>query len=210
MDGLQSPSTLLTRAIAGDHLAVQQLLLRHHDRLVETIRAKLLAKLRGTVSPEDVCQEAYIVAIRKIGSFEPEGDDAFFGWLRTIADRKLRDAIRAGRAAKRGGDRVAVETPRADTASVVALLDIVAVHERTPSRSIARREAIGAIQDAVAKPPDDYREVIRLRYVEGCSAAETAEQMKRGEGAVRMLCMRALERLGKIVGDPARLLSSSG
>ena len=47
----------------------------------------------------------------------------------------------------------------------------------------------------LAKLPDDYREVIILRNLEGLSHEEVARRMGRGTGAVRMLWVRALARL---------------
>ena len=200
---------MIAEAKRGDRLAIHRLLLFQHDRLVASIARKLPAQLRGSMSAEDICQEAYVSAIRRLDSFEAKGEGAFFGWLCTIADRKLKDAIRGQRAAKRGGDNLDVGAPQADGTSMVMLLDLLAVHDRTPSMSVARHEVIASVQDALDQLPPDYREVLQLRYISGLSAAEAAKRMERGDGAVRMLCTRALARLGEILGDPARLLSSS-
>lgn len=177
---------LLQRAITGDRISAQELLLFHHDRLTATIAAKLPSELKGAISAEDICQEAYVSALRAIESFKPsDNKDTFFAWLRTIGDRKLTDAVRARRAAKRGGQKVEGGSP-ADSSSVIAMLDLLAVHERTPSRSLARREAILAIQAEFVRLPEDYRTVLHLRYLEGLSVTETAERMARSEGAVKM------------------------
>jgi len=136
---------------------------------------------------------AYVAAFRKLATFRPQdGPDPFFRWLRAIAERKLTDAIRARRAAKRGGGRQQAQTERS---SVVGPLQLVACDLRTPSRSVARQEAVLGIQAALERLPADYREALRLRYMEGLDVAETAERMRRGAGAVRTLCWRALRTL---------------
>ena len=56
------------------------------------------------------------------------------------------------------------------------------------------------LANALARLPEDYREVITLRHVEGRSFEEIAAAMGRTSGAVRMLWMRALERLGEADG----------
>ena len=49
--------------------------------------------------------------------------------------------------------------------------------------------------EVLERLPDDYREVILLRNMEGLSHEEVAQRMDRGVGAVRMLWVRALARL---------------
>lgn len=208
MDSTSFETKLLRSAVAGDPSAIQRLLLHHHDRLVGIVTSKLPNELKGVMSPEDICQEVYISAVRAINSFKPAGEGSFFAWLRTIADRKITDALRNQRAVKRGGKRAAVPAEQ-DTSSVVGLLELLAVHERTPSRSIARREVVNIMQDAIAKLPDDYQEVIRWRYIQGLSVVETAERMERSEGAIKMLCARAMSQLALQIGDPSHLLSRS-
>ena len=118
------------------------------------------------------------------------------------------DAIRAQRAAKRSGGRVAVEEPtRSQDDSMIALIEMLAVHERTPSRSAASHEAVAAVQAGLEQLKDDYREVIRLRHIEGLPMAEVAERMGRSQGAAQMLARRALEQLSDAIGDPSRFFS---
>ena len=55
------------------------------------------------------------------------------------------------------------------------------------------------LAEVLARLPDDYREVIVLRNLEGLSHEEVAARMGRGVGAVRMLWVRALARVRKEV-----------
>ena len=208
MSGNGSELSLVSRASAGDRSAMQELLMLHHRQLITTIEKRVPADLRGVLSADDVCQEAYVSVFRQITSFQPHDEHAFERWLRTIADRKLVDLIRTQRAAKRGGgQRVDARYARNDTSSMIELLDILAVHERTPSRSAAHRELVRIVQDALDGLKEDYREVLRLRYIQSLSVAETAQQMGRSDGAVMMLCNRGLQQLEEVIGDPARFFS---
>ena len=208
MNGSGSEQELVSQASAGDRSAIQELLLLHHHQLVATIEKQVPADLRGVLSADDVCQEAYVSVFRQITSFQPHDEQAFERWLRTIADRKLVDMIRTQRAAKRGGGkRVDARYTRDDTSSMIELLDVLAVHDRTPSRSAAHRELVRIIQDALDGLKEDYREVLRLRYIQCLSVAETAQKMGRSDGAVMMLCNRGLQRLEKVIGDPSRFFS---
>jgi RNA polymerase sigma-70 factor (ECF subfamily) len=211
MGVIEPERELLSQAVKGDHAAIQQLLLLHHDRLVVNIENKVPADLRGVLAADDVCQEAYVAVIRQITSFQPHDEQAFERWLVTIAERKLVDAIRTLRAAKRGGGRqVHAGRVDADTSSMVELLDILAVHERTPSRSAAHRELVLEVQNALDQLKEDYRNALRLHYIQGLSVAETARRMDRSDGAVLMLCNRALRELAETIGDPTRFFSHGG
>ena len=208
MNGNGSELELVSRASAGDRSAVQELLMLHHRQLVTAVEKQIPGDLRGLLSADDVCQEAYVSVFRQITSFQPHDEQAFERWLRTIADRKLVDLIRTERAAKRGGGkRVDARCARDDTSSMIELLDILAVHERTPSRSAAHRELVRIVQDALDGLKEDYREVLQLRYIQSLSVAETAQQMGRSDGAVMMLCNRGLQQLEEVIGDPSRFFS---
>lgn len=206
MDDVES--RLVSQAADGDRAAIQRLLIRHHERLVATVEGKVPADLQGVISADDVCQEAYVSVFQQIGSLRDRSAAAFGSWLRAIVERKLVDAIRALRAQKRGGGRqAAVAGVEADVSSAVQLLEIVAIHEHTPSRSVRRRELVDIVRDALDGLKDDYRTALKLHYIEGVSVANTAERMGRSPGAVIMLCNRALRQLAEAIGDPAKLLS---
>jgi RNA polymerase sigma-70 factor (ECF subfamily) len=82
------------------------------------------------------------------------------------------------------------------------------VDERTPSRSAAGHEAVRAVQVGLAGLKSDYREALRLRYIEGLPVAEVAARMDRTERAVHMLCHRGLQCLRAAVGRSSQFLSS--
>jgi RNA polymerase sigma-70 factor (ECF subfamily) len=65
----------------------------------------------------------------------------------------------------------------------------------SPSEAADRHEQAVRLADALARLPDDYREVIVLRNLEGLSHEDVAARMGRAVGAVRMLWLRALSRL---------------
>jgi len=216
----ETEQALTARAVAGDKQALACLLLRHHDRLEQWIAPRLPDDLQGLLTPEDVLQEAFVGAFQSIGDFEPRGTGAFFSWLRAIAWHRILDLAKVHRAAKRGRGRAA-SVPRAtpdSTRSVVALLDLVAVDEHTPSRSAAGHEEIAALQVALAGLEEDYREALRLRYIEGLPVGAVAVRLGRTDGAIHMLCHRALRKMSEALkylrststGNSARSKGPSG
>ena len=57
------------------------------------------------------------------------------------------------------------------------------------------REQGVLLADALSELPEDYREVLILRHLDGLSFSEVAQRMGRTLDAVKQLWVRALERL---------------
>lgn len=196
---------LVQRAIAGEPLALDRLLLDSYGKLLVRVDQQLPADLRSVIAPEDIIQETFSQAFRGIGSFRPDGEDAFYRWLTAIADNRVIDAVRAHKAAKRGGGRAAAVG--SGRSSVVALVNLLAVNEWTPSRSAGGHEASAAIQVALAGLKGEYREALELTYLEGLSVADTAARLGKTEAAIHKLCSRGLQALRESMGEAAKYLS---
>jgi RNA polymerase sigma-70 factor (ECF subfamily) len=196
---------LLRGAKAGEPLALKRLLLAHGGPLRTRIARGVPARFRSLLAPEDILQETFAEAFRTIGGFEPQGKDAFYRWLSTIADHRLLDAIRSLKTVRRGGGHApAVNTARS---SIANLVDIVAVTTRTPSRAARGHENTAAVQVALAGLRPEHRDALTLRYLQGLPIAEVAVRMGKTESAVHKLCSRALQGLRKSMGEAANYLS---
>lgn len=201
----------IQRAAAGDTVALKLLLTDVRPKLIEYVARKVPVDLRSTVGAEDIVQEAYVRVFRKIESFQPLGDNAFYRWVATIALNRLRNAIKKERAVKRGGDRFARSPDRRGFEdSSIALFARVAGTEKTPSRILSRKEAAGALHDALDDLPEQYRRAIRLVHIEERPVREVAIEMDRTERAIHGLCRRGLQRLEKVLGDASMFLTKKG
>jgi len=201
----------LDRARAGDEVALTVLLTRSRRRVHAFVARRIPADLARVIDADDILQMAHVEAYRGIDSFEPRGADSFERWLSTIAIRKLRDAIKAHRARKRGGGRALIPLNGAiPEDSVIGLIEMLAGPERTPSRVVARGEAVAAMQRAMQSLPEHYRQAIWLVHIDGRPVAKAAELMGRTERAIHGLTRRGMELLRENLGDPAAYLSSSG
>jgi RNA polymerase sigma-70 factor (ECF subfamily) len=78
--------------------------------------------------------------------------------------------------------------------------DLLAASGTSPSQQAARHEQELILAEVLARLPDDYREVILLRNLEGLSHEAIAQHLGRSPGAVRMLWVRALARLRQELG----------
>ncbi|HEY3246419.1 MAG TPA: sigma-70 family RNA polymerase sigma factor [Phycisphaerae bacterium] len=199
---------LLAQAVAGDTLALQRLLIGYQGRLLARIQRKLPLALRTTISAEDVLQEAYVDIVRGVRDFRPQGSHAFARWLVMVADSRLIDAIRAQQAVKRGGEWQSLD-PHGGGSTVTPMLERVQVDSHSPSRSVAGHDVQSAIQAALAELKDDYREAVRLRFLQGLEISEVAARMHRTEWSVHKLCSRGLKRLRDVLGDGSRFWSQS-
>ena len=199
---------LLAQAKAGDQSAVERLLLGIHGRVRSAIEPRIPTRLRSLLNVDDVLQDAYVAVFRRIARFESRGDDAFFAWVVRIAETRLLDAIKSEATAKRGGDRRRVEPVYPETAEPTAWLELLSMHERTPSRSAAMHEAVKLVQDALSALSADHQQALRLRYIEGLPVAEAAKRMDRTEGAICLLCHRGLKHLRESLGSSEQFFLS--
>lgn len=200
----QREAELARRSSAGDVAALTVLLTEGRRRLVAYIASRIPARLRSEVDAEDIVQTALIPAYREIGRFDYRGPGSFQRWIATIALRKLRDALRLRRATRRGGGERMIGGGVAADDSMIALLDGVTAPGRSPSKSLARNEAIATIRKAMEGLPEDYRRALWLVSIEGRSVAEAAAAMGRTERAIHNLCHKARQRLGELLGSFSR------
>jgi RNA polymerase sigma-70 factor (ECF subfamily) len=200
---------LIEAASAGDRCATDGLLVREYEPLLAFIRSQDLKSLAGRVAAEDLLQESLLRAARGIKGFNLAQADGFRAWLHAIAQNVIRDARKAQEAARRDKRREARSPRAAPDESIVGLLDLLPVSGRTPSQSVARREAVAAIRVALASISEDYRLAIRHRYLDGLDVKETAKRMKRSERAIHMLCNRGLKALAEAMGSASMFLSKA-
>ncbi|MES1212957.1 MAG: sigma-70 family RNA polymerase sigma factor [Singulisphaera sp.] len=181
---------LLTQSVAGDQVSLELLFLANYDRLAQRIKRKLHGDLRHQVETEDILQETFAQAFRDFPGFKPAGEQAFIGWLETIADHRLHDALRRGGRQKRGGDFHRVTEPSGLDSQWLPFVEALGGDVATPSQCAAQQEAIQAVQIGVSSLPDDQREAIRWHCLENRSIEETAAAMGRSAGAIRGLVQR--------------------
>ena len=193
---------LIQRARQGDEAAMERLVALHADRLKRFIREELGDRLRRRMESRDVMQQVCLDAIRGLDRFTDRGPDSFYAWLRTIALNRIRDEDRkAFQTKKRAGAGEMRSADLARDGSMAGLLDRLSGSFTTPSRAADRADRVRLLEAALARLAPDRREVIRLRYLQQRSVAETAGIMGRSEQAVRSLCVRALIHLRELLAD---------
>ena len=188
---------LIERCRAGDAVARALLFQRYNHYLHVLAQTQLGRHLRAKVDASDLVQQTLLEAHRDFAAFQGRHEGELLAWLRRILAHNLYNEARRYAAQQRDAAReVSLEQMQAGVdQSSLALGRCLAADTPSPSSDAVQRESAVRLADALARLPEDYRQVLMLRVFEELPAEEVAQCMGRSAGAVRMLQMRALTAL---------------
>jgi len=135
---------------------------------------------------EDIVQDAFIKAYRAISRFR--GDSAFYTWLYRIAVNTAKHhLVNATRRPPMqdidAGDMAPMRTPPR------------LVEDNTPEMIRQNDQLVQTIKRAIDELPEELRQAITLRELEGLSYEDIAEAMNCPIGTVRSRIFRAREAI---------------
>jgi RNA polymerase sigma-70 factor (ECF subfamily) len=165
---------LIERAKGGDAAALEQLL----TSVAPAVHRHGLRMCKSADDADDVLQDTLLAIASHLGDFE--GRSSFSSWVFALARSAC---VRRRRGLK---NRPAISDEAVPEPSDEA---------PTPEQSAADSELSRALGRALDGLPDDYREVILLRDMEGLTAPETAESLGVSVDAVKSRLHRAREAL---------------
>ena len=168
---------LVASARAGDPEAFAALVGRYEARITRLVRGMVPES-----DTEDVTQEAFLKAYRKLGAFD--GRSSFYTWLYRIAANTAMDWRKRERHRRHAP---LPETPDGE--------DATPAQGPGPGHAAERREMAERIDAAIAALPRKYHEILVLREVEGLAYDEIAERLRLSKGTVESRLFRARERL---------------
>ncbi|HVF33849.1 MAG TPA: RNA polymerase sigma factor RpoE [Candidatus Saccharimonadia bacterium] len=173
---------LVKRVQAGERKAFDLLVRRHQHKVIGVI-SRYVADWSEA---QDVAQESFIRAYRAIGNFR--GESAFYTWLYKIATNTAKNwLVSQGR--RPPTDDVQIEDA-VHLDAAVRLKD-----SSTPERELLRQEIERTVFATVEALPEELRQAITLREVEGLSYEEISERMECPIGTVRSRIFRAREAI---------------
>ena len=176
---------LVERAQQGDHKAFELLVSKYQRRLT-----RLLARfVKDEHEVNDVTQEALIKAYRALPNFR--GESAFYTWLYRIGINTAKNYLVAkGRRAPTSTDY--------DASDAESFEDADQLHDiNTPERLMQSRQIGQTVNAAMEALPEELRNAIVLREIEGLSYEEIAEEMNCPIGTVRSRIFRAREAVAE-------------
>lgn len=194
-------ATLIEDAREGAVESLGKLLQLYQNYLRVLATTQLDRRLRRRMNPSDLVQETMLAAHRDFNQFRGASERELLAWLRQILINCLRHAIETHMKAKMRDVRCEVSIEQVSASldrSVVTFRQVLADRGPSPSAISHQRERSVAFADQLAKLPADYRDVLVLRNLQGLSFDEIAERMERKSGAVRMLWLRAIDKLRQV------------
>lgn len=178
---------LIERARDGDEEALGQALQQHRPYLRLLAQRVVSGPLAARLDPSDVIQQTLLSAIREFPAFNGREPGEFLAWLVRMHERNLQDAVREHVVSqKRGVGREGSQIEE------TAFIDTGA---SSPSARLLQGERAVHLAQALESLPDDQREAVRLRHLEGLSLAQMAARLARSERAVAALLNRGIVAL---------------
>jgi RNA polymerase sigma-70 factor (ECF subfamily) len=199
-DPAQGPEHLRSLVRAGSRDDLGLLLDGYREYLLLIAQRELDQDLKAKGGASDLVQETFLEAQRDFAQFHGQTEGELLAWLRQLL---LNNVANFGRrfheAAKRDvGRELPLEGDRSSFNQAAGVADSAP----SPSDVAVQHEQAEAIERALARLPDDYRQVLLLRYREELPFEVVARRLGRSVNAARKLWARALERFQEEMGTP--------
>lgn len=195
---------LLDEARHGSDAAIGSLFESARAYLLFLANKELPRGLQAKFGASDLVQETAIEAHRDFRRFAGSTPEEFYAWLRSILQNNLRDAVRRYEVSQKRDvakeTRLVSLTDRRNHGQTVTPLP--QDRSRPPDGSIIRREDAAKMEAVLARLPDDYRIVLRMRYWDGMSFQQIGDRFGRSAEAVRKLWYRAVQKLQDELRSP--------
>jgi len=175
---------LVARAAAGDQAAFELLVIKYQRR-VERLIGRMV---RQSNLVEDIAQETFIKAYRALHQFR--GDAQFYTWLYRIAVNTAKKFLLE---LKRDPVVLQSDLQPSDDDDETFYPATESITSETPESVLAAKEIAAEVNAALAELPDDLRQALTLREMEGMSYEDIAEVMNCPLGTVRSRIFRARE-----------------
>lgn len=173
----------------GDTTAFRGLVEKYQGRVYSMV----YGMLRNREDARDVTQDAFVKAFHNLDSFRLES--SFYTWLYRIAMNLAIDLTRKRKRRQTSSFEEEVATRDGDGG-------IAEIHHGDgPSRTLERKRLYKRIMDAVDSLPEDQKQAILLRELEGLSYKEISDIMGIPEGTVMSRLFYARKKLQKLLAD---------
>jgi len=181
MGDIEFDLSLVQRAQKGDKTAFDLLVRKYQHR----IAAVVSRFVRDYAECQDVVQDSFIKAYKSLPGFR--GESQFYTWMYRIAVNTAKNHLASQK--RRPAGSVDLE----DAEHIEG--GIYMQDNDTPEHELLREELAQVVSKALAQLPEEIRQAITLREMEGLSYEEIAEVMNSPVGTVRSRIFRAREAI---------------
>jgi RNA polymerase sigma-70 factor (ECF subfamily) len=165
----------IIRAVQAGDSACYRLLVERYYRPLLAFIFKMVGDRQTT---EDIGQDVFFNAYRKIQDFDVNRGDSFASWLFTIARNNCIGYFR------RKGLEVSVDIDQ--------LADLLADQRKSPEEELLARERMSVIDTLLRQVPEPFRQTITMSLA-GCSSKKIAGTQRIPLGTVKSRLFRARE-----------------
>jgi RNA polymerase sigma-70 factor (ECF subfamily) len=174
---------LIERVQRGDKKAFELLVVKYQRKLFRLVTRLI----HDQAEAEDVVQEAFIKAYRALPNFR--GDSAFYTWLYRIGINTAKNHLMVN-------NRRAPTSTQTDIEEAETFIDADGLKDiNTPESLMASKQIAATVNSVMLSLPEELRNAITLREIEGLSYDEIAELMMCPIGTVRSRIFRAREAI---------------
>lgn len=183
-----SDAMLVERSVAGDQKAFELLVIKYQRRIQRLIGRMV----RDVDLVEDIAQETFIRAYRALAQFR--GEAQFYTWLYRIAVNTAKKALMELKRDPTVSEN-SFKSGQSDESDETSPLENELISSETPDAVLAGKEIAQMVNAAMEALPEELRQAITLREIEGLSYEEISEVMNCPIGTVRSRIFRAREAI---------------
>ncbi len=176
---------LVERTVAGDQKAFELLVIKYQRRIQRLIGRMV----RDVDLVEDIAQETFIRAYKALHQFR--GDAQFYTWLYRIAVNTAKKSLME----LKRDLTVSESFFKSDDDDETKTSKIELTADETPETVFAAKEIAAMVNLALLELPEDLRQAVTLREIEGLSYEEISAAMNCPIGTVRSRIFRAREAI---------------
>jgi RNA polymerase sigma-70 factor (ECF subfamily) len=175
----ENEDRLVELAMTGDFDAFAALYSLH----LNTIYRYIYYRTGDAQDAEDLTEQVFLKAWEALSRYKPDGC-RFINWLYRISHNIVVDHHRHS--------KFIVDEPISDAKLPGKVQDMAL-------EKVIQAEEAASLAAAIAKLPEEYQQVIILRFIEGLGHAEVARILEKSEVACRGIQYRALTSLNQIL-----------
>ena len=192
---------LLERLRQDGEQVLAEVFALNRERFWHLVTFRMDRRIAARVDADDVLQEAFVAASKRLPHYLRDEAYTLFIWLRMIVAQTLVDVHRRhlGTEKRSAGREVSIRGNRYPQTTSVSLAAHLVANQTSASNSVQRDETSKSLADAIEQMSPLDQETIALRHFEGLTNLEAAQVLGISVTAASNRYVRAISRLKDIL-----------